>query len=73
MNKLREGGDAEANPSRKLLGFWEAQGKEQDSENSGVKFVTKEAEEGSTAVKSTKRAVDGELVQKLLRAWQQAW
>ncbi len=73
LKKLREGGDAQANPSRKLLGFWEAQRQEGESESRGVRFVTKEAEKGSAAVKSTERAVDGELVRKLLDAWQGAW
>ncbi|KAF8862994.1 putative NRPS-like enzyme [Acephala macrosclerotiorum] len=63
--------DVEKNPSRKLLGFWEAQGTGRDERE--VKFETKGAESRSQALRHIEKVVEGDYVERLLKAWREVW
>ena len=61
--------DAQRNPSRKLLGFWE----EQKRGRRDVKFVTKAAEDKSEALRRAEGVVEKRYVKDLLEAWRDVW
>lgn len=65
--------DVEKNPSRKLLGFWEAQGNAGKKGQGEVRFETGEAEKKSGALRNAPRLVDGDRVATLLEAWRKVW
>lgn len=72
LKKLKESSvDAEKNPSRKLLGFWEAQGG--GDEDRKVVFVTKEAERRSEGLRNMGKVIEGDYVARLLSAWKEVW
>jgi len=63
--------DVEENPSRKLLGFWEA--KEEGERRIEVIFETDTATEMSNALKTAETLIDGKYAEELLKAWHLAW
>ncbi len=72
LEKLRNSEmDIEKNPSRKLLGFWEAQ--DNNERGKDVIFETQAAEAQSEAMKKMGKVVDEEYVAKLLQAWRAVW
>jgi thioester reductase-like protein len=64
--------DAEKNPSRKLLGFWQSQSMRQRDSRGGITFDTTSAIEISPAIKNAARVVDGILVKEIVDAWREA-
>jgi thioester reductase-like protein len=64
--------DLVKNPSRKLLGFWEAQ---KWSGYGEVKFDTSAVDETTNywLSRTSLRVVDGDLVAELVEAWKKAW
>jgi hypothetical protein len=62
--------DLVKNPSRKLLGFWEAQKWGGYGE---IKFDTGAVDEMNTLSRTTLRVVDGDLVAELVAAWKKVW
>jgi thioester reductase-like protein len=73
LGRLRAENDRQKNPSRKLLDFWEEQGDAEVGESGEVTFETKQAEELSEALRRAKKVVDGDMVNKLVKAWQKVW
>lgn len=73
LRKLKgSSADVEKNPSRKLLGFWEAQSGG-ISEDRKVIFVTKEAERQSETLRNMGNVIEGDYVARLLSAWKEVW
>ncbi|KAE8441859.1 hypothetical protein EG329_004214 [Mollisiaceae sp. DMI_Dod_QoI] len=72
LGKLKDSEvDVEKNPSRKLLGFWEAQ--ENTAVDKKVNFETKEAERGSGTLRIMGKVVEGDYIKRLLKAWRDVW
>jgi thioester reductase-like protein len=64
--------DLVKNPSRKLLGFWEAQKWGGDGE---IKFDTSAVDETTNywLSRTSLRVIDGDLVAELIEAWKKVW
>ncbi|RFU34869.1 hypothetical protein B7463_g1454, partial [Scytalidium lignicola] len=70
LDKLRSSSsDVEKNPSRKLLGFWEA-GTQEKKE---VIFETEKAVKDSAAFDAAGLVIEGDMVSKMLEEWKQVW
>lgn len=59
--------DTKINPSRKLLSFW----RNQVQRRQGLRFDTADAEAFSSALRGASRAVDGDLIEDIVKAWKQ--
>lgn len=77
LEKLRDDhNDAEDNPSRRLLGFWDGMGDQGSvgaNKGGGVVFETAKARERSASLRDVGKVVDGEYVKDLLGAWRSVW
>jgi thioester reductase-like protein len=72
LERLRAETDPEKNPSRKLLEFWEEHEDAEVGKGGEVIFETNQAEELSEALRRAKMVVDGDMVDRLIKAWQKA-
>jgi nucleoside-diphosphate-sugar epimerase len=64
--------DVEKNPSRKLVGFWESQRRQEGLSEDAVKFDTNSMVEICPAMKDAPRVVDGDLVKAMVQAWRES-
>ena len=64
--------DAEKNPSRKLLEFWEAQIRSREGRVGNLKFDIGPAEDMCEALRTAEMVTDGNLVKELVDAWNAA-
>jgi thioester reductase-like protein len=72
LQKLRESEpDAEKNPSRKLLAFWEVSMLKED--RGEIVFATNKAEENVRAIREMVRLISGDYVRRLVNAWRLVW
>jgi nucleoside-diphosphate-sugar epimerase len=63
--------DVEKNPSRKLIGFWGAQGSGAGERK--VVFETKDTEKRSQALRGMGQVMEGDYVERLLKIWREVW
>lgn len=72
LKKLRDSEkDVGKNPSRKLIGFWEAQNSIHLEKK--MVFETKETEKMSAALREITPVLEGDYVKRLLEAWREVW
>lgn len=71
LDRVRAESDLRKNPSHKLLGFWEIQGR--GKWNQGVFFDTSDAARASVHLRDCERVVDGGMVGRLVDAWRSVW
>lgn len=72
LRKLKNSeNDLAQNPSRKLVGFWEAQSKSLQERK--LVLETKETEKRSQALREMRPVLEGDYVKRLLEAWRKVW